>query len=241
MRSCARLLPSSILGQYNDVMNTRGLLKELEELGSEKVRRQNNKQGAHENQFGVKLGDIRRVAKKAKKSNPLALELWETGNIDARMLAILLMEPKKLSNQDLLELAGSIKFTRVSDWLDSYVLKDHPNKDEIREDWMNSPNPMVARSGWSLTYQKIGKSPDELDLKGILDRIENDLASSPPEVQWTMNVALAYIGIHSEKLRGQAIRIGESVGLYRDYPVSKGCTSPYAPVCIEEMVSRKQK
>ncbi len=102
-------------------MNTKDLLKELEELGSEKVRRQNNKQGAHENQFGVKLGDIGKVAKKAKKSNPLALELWETGNIDARMLAILLMEPKKLSNQDLLELAGSIKFTRVSDWLDSFV------------------------------------------------------------------------------------------------------------------------
>ena len=53
-------------------MNTKDLLKELEGLGSERVKRQNNKQGAHENQFGVKLGDIRKVAKKAKKSNPLA-------------------------------------------------------------------------------------------------------------------------------------------------------------------------
>ncbi len=222
-------------------MNTKALLRELEKLGSEKVKRQNNKQGAHENQFGVKLGDIRKVAKKAKKSNPLALELWETENIDARMLAILLMVPKKLSNEVLLGLAGSIKFTRVSDWLDSYVLKDHPNGDKLREDWVNSPNPMVARSGWSLTYQKIGKFPDELDLKGILDRIENDLANSPPEVQWTMNFALVYIGIHCESLRERAARIGESVGLYSDYPVPRGCTSPYAPVWIEEMVSRKRK
>ena len=27
-------------------------------------------------------------------------------------------------------------------------------------------------------------------------------------------------------------------GVYRDYPVSKGCTSPYAPIWINEMVSR---
>ena len=64
-------LPSSYLGQYNDPMNTKDLLKALEELGFENVRKQNNKQGAHESQFGVKLGDIRKVARKAKKSNPL--------------------------------------------------------------------------------------------------------------------------------------------------------------------------
>ena len=222
-------------------MNIKYLLRELKELGSEKVKRHYTKQGAHENQFGVKLGDVRRIAKKVKKSNSLALKLWETGNIDARMLAILLMEPKKFSKEDLLGLVGSIKFTRVSDWIDSYVLKNHPNRDEIREDWMNSSNPMVARSGWSLTYQKIEKSPENLDLEKILDRISNNLEGSPPEVQWTMNFALVYIGIHSEELRGRAIQIGERVGLYRDYPASKGCTSPYAPVWIEEMVSRKQK
>lgn len=37
----------------------------------------------------------------------------------------------------------------------------------------------------------------------------------------------------------QAIAIGEKVGLYRDYPVSKGCTSPFAPIWINEMVRRQ--
>lgn len=226
---------------YNGLMNSTDLLQELQALGSEKVRRQNTKQGAHDNQFGVRLGDIRKVAKKAKKSNLLALELWETGNIDARMLAILLMEPKKLSKEQLLALAESIGFTRVSDWIDSYVLKNHPNRKEIREDWMSSPNPMVARSGWSITYQIIEKSPEDLDLKSILDRIEKDLANSPPEVQWTMNFALVHIGIQSQALRERAIRIGERIGLYRDYPVPKGYTSPYAPEWIAEMVRRQEK
>lgn len=221
-------------------MDTKGLLKELEQLGSEKVRKQNTKQGAHENQFGVKLGDIRKIAKKEKKSNALAMKLWETGNIDARMLAILVMKPNDLTNEELLGLASSIKFTRISDWMDSYVLKNHPNREQIREDWMNSSNPMVARSGWSLTYQIIQKSPEDLDLVSILDWIDRDLESAPPEVQWTMNFALTYIGIESAKLRKRAIQIAERVGLYKDYPTAKGCTSPYAPIWIGEMVSRQK-
>lgn len=54
-----------------------------------------------------------------------------------------------------------------------------------------------------------------------------------------MNSALAQIGINFPKHRKRAIDIGESLGIYRDYPVSKGCTSPFAPVWINEMVRRK--
>ena len=34
-------------------------------------------------------------------------------------------------------------------------------------------------------------------------------------------------------------QIGEKLGIYRDYPVSKGCTSPFAPIWINEMVRRQ--
>jgi hypothetical protein len=33
-------------------------------------------------------------------------------------------------------------------------------------------------------------------------------------------------------------QVGEKLGIYRDYPVSKGCTSPFAPIWINAMVSR---
>ena len=55
-----------------------------------------------------------------------------------------------------------------------------------------------------------------------------------------MNTCLANIGIHAPKLRKRAIKIGETLGIYRDYPVSKGCTSPFAPIWINEMVRRSQ-
>ena len=60
-----------------------------------------------------------------------------------------------------------------------------------------------------------------------------------PEVQWTMNNTLAAIGIHRPRLRRRAIAIGEKIGLYRDWPVSKGCIPPYVPVWVEAMVKRQ--
>ena len=41
-------------------------LKQLKALGNEKVRAQNAKSGAGDNQFGVSLGDIRVLAKKIR-------------------------------------------------------------------------------------------------------------------------------------------------------------------------------
>ena len=60
-----------------------------------------------------------------------------------------------------------------------------------------------------------------------------------PEVQWTMNNTLGTIGTHHPKLRKRAIAIGEKIGLYRDWPVSKGCTPPYVPVWVEAMLKRQ--
>ncbi|UCF35883.1 MAG: DNA alkylation repair protein, partial [Acidobacteriota bacterium] len=70
-------------------MNLKETLKQLESLGNEKVRAQNRKRGAGDNQFGVRLGDLRKLAKKLKSNHSLGLALWATGNIDACLLAIL--------------------------------------------------------------------------------------------------------------------------------------------------------
>ena len=54
-------------------------LTQLEALGDEKRRAHNAKNGAGDNQFGVKLGDIRKLAKKIKTNHELAMALWESG------------------------------------------------------------------------------------------------------------------------------------------------------------------
>jgi 3-methyladenine DNA glycosylase AlkD len=220
-------------------MTLKETLKQLEALGNEKVRAHNRKLGGGDNQFGVRLGDIRKLATKVKTNHELAIALWETGNVDARLLAILLINPKNLSGTEMDRMVRSATFAQVADWLNSYVVKNHPDKEALRQVWMAADDPWAARAGWSLTSERIAKSPEGLNLPALLERIESEMGGAAPAVQWTMNFCLAGIGIQFPKYRQRAIAIGETLGLYRDYPVSKGCTSPFAPIWINEMVSRK--
>ena len=219
-------------------MTLKQTLKELEALGDAKVRAHNAKWGVGDNQYGAKLGDIRKIAAKIKRDDKLAAALWETGNFDARMLAILLLSPKKLTSEELDRLVREADAAQLADWLNSYIVKQHPDKEALRQVWMEDAHPWAARAGWALTSERIGKSPDGLDLKALLDRIETEMGSAPAAVQWTMNFCLAGIGIHFPEHRKRAINIGEKLGIYRDYPVSKGCTSPFAPIWIDAMVKR---
>jgi 3-methyladenine DNA glycosylase AlkD len=216
-----------------------GAFRQLEALGNETTRKHNTRYGAGDNQFGVKHGDIRALAKTIKTNQALATFLWETGNVDAQYLAILLIKPKDLSAKEVDRLVRSVTFAWVADWLNNYVVKQHPDKETLRQEWMATDDRWAARAGWSLTAERVVKSPEGLDLPALLDRIESEMGDADPVVQWTMNSALAEIGIHFPKLRQRAIAIGETLGIYRDYPVSKGCTSPFAPIWIKAMVSRQ--
>lgn len=104
---------------------------------------------------------------------------------------------------------------------------------------MTDDDRWAARAGWSLTAGRVAKSPAGLDLPALLNRIESEMGNADPVVQWTMNNTLAEIGINNPKLRQRAIAIGEKLGIFRDYPVSKGCTSPFAPIWIAAIVSRQ--
>lgn|SRR5690606_24722280 len=222
-------------------MTVPDVLAKLEALGNEKVRERNLRRGAGDMaQFGVMLGNIRKVAKELGSDHELALKLWDTGNIDARQLALLMLKPKLLTPEQLDEMVRKVGFVQVFDWLDSYVIRKHPEKESLRQAWLADTDPWALRAGWSLTDERVGKSPDGLDLPALLDRIEAELVSAAPEPQWTMNNTLAGIGIHFPEYRERALRIGEALGVYRDYPTPKNCTSPFAPIWITEIVSRNE-
>jgi 3-methyladenine DNA glycosylase AlkD len=220
-------------------MTLKEALARLKSLGTEKMRAHNKKHGADDNQFGVLMGDIRKVAAEIKTDHELALSLWKSGNLDARLLAILIMKPKNLSPVELDEMVRSSRIPQLADWLNSYIVKNHPDKESLRSKWMQTDDPWAARAGWNLTAARIARSSDGIDLPALLDRIASEMPGADPAVQWTMNSCLAGIGIHHAKHRRRAIALGESMGIYRDYPVSKGCTSPFAPIWIAEMVRRQ--
>lgn len=214
-------------------------LAALEALGDESVRERNRRRGAAENQYGVKLGDIRALAKQIKADQELGMALWATENVDARLLAILLVKPRTIPAAQLDDMVRSVGFVQVADWLNAYVVRRHPDNEALRSAWLATDDPWAARAGWDLTAERVAKSPDGMNLPALLDRIERELAGAAPEVQWTMNNCLAAIGIAFPEHRERALGIGESLGVYRDYPVSKGCTSPFAPIWINEIVGRQ--
>ena len=220
-------------------MNLNEILARLESLGDDARRAHNTKAGAPDNQFGVKLGDLRAMAKKIKTDHELALQLWDTGNVEVQLLATLIIKPASLSAGELDKLTRSTTCRQVAEWLNSYVVAQHPEKESLREKWMKAKDPWAARAGWNLTASRVTKNADGLDLPALLDRIEKEMPKAKPQVQWTMNNTLAAIGIHHSKLRKRAVAIGEKIGLYRDWPVSKGCTPPYVPVWVDAMVKRQ--
>jgi len=220
-------------------MTVKEVLALLEPLGDAARRKHNVKAGAPENQFGVKLGDVRAIAKKIKTDHGLALGLWGTGNVEAQLVATLVVKPTSLSADELDTMTRSTTCAQVADWLNSYVVAQHPERDALGEKWMKDKDRWAARAGWNLTAGRVSKGADGLDLGALLDRIEQEMPKAKPEVQWTMNGTLGAIGIESAAHRTRVIAIGEKIGLYRDWPVSKGCTPPYVPVWVSAMVKRK--
>src|SRR6187431_3135434 len=219
-------------------MTLKDALKQLKAKGDKKVFARNQKLGGGDNQFGVPMGEIRRIAAKIKTDHQLGLALWESGNLEARLLAVLVIKAKDLSRAELDRMVREAAFAQLADWLNSYIVKEHPDKEALRQAWMAEGDPWAARAGWNLTAGRVAREPEGLDLPGLLKRVETEMAGAPPATQWTMNSCLAGIGIHHPKLRARALAIGEKLGIYRDYPVSKGCTSPFAPIWINEMVRR---
>lgn len=214
-------------------------LQELEALADEKVRARYVKSVPAKHVFGVKLGELRKVARRIKQDHKLAMALWKTRNVDARFLAILILDVDALTEKQLDRLVRGVKLTWVADWLSSYVTKKHPGKESLRQLWMEETHPMAARAGWSLTAERVEKSPEGLDLSALLDRIEGSMGDAPELPQWTMNMCLVNIGIAHPKHRKRALAIGEALGVFRDFRAPKGCTSPFAPIWINEIVRRR--
>ena len=212
------------------------VMAELAALEDPKAREVNERHG---DDHGVNLGKLRAVAKRLKTQQDLAGELWATGDTAARLLAMLICRPKAFERDELDAMLREAHTPKVHDWLVNYVVKKSPHSEELRLAWSADPDPMVASAGWTLTTERVAKNPEGLDLEGLLDVIEAEMRDAPDRLQWAMNHCLAQIGIEHAEHRARAIDIGERLEVLKDYPTPPNCTSPYAPIWINEMVHRQ--
>ena len=212
------------------------VLAELAELEDPKIRAVNERHG---DDHGVNLTKLRGVAKRLKTDQELAGRLWETGDTAARLVAILISRPKAYPATELDAMLRDARVPKVHDWLVSYVVTKSPHVEQLRVAWFTDPDPVVASAGWALTGGRVAKDPDGLDLDALLDLVETQMKDAPDRLQWAMNSTLAAIGIHHPEHRARALDIGERLEVLKDYPTPPGCTSPFAPVWIAEIVRRR--
>ncbi|MEU4650063.1 DNA alkylation repair protein [Nocardia fluminea] len=211
-------------------------MAELAALDDPKIRAVNEKHG---DDHGVNLTQLRALAKRLKTQPVLARRLWDTDDTAAKLLALLICRPKTFERDELDAMIRQARTPKVHDWLVNYVVKKNPHAEELRVAWFDDADPVVASAGWALTTERVAKKPEGLDLTALLDLIEAHLKSAPDRLQWAMNHCLAQIGIDHPDYRSRALDIGERLQVLKDYPTPPGCTSPFAPIWITEIVRRQ--
>ncbi|AST20699.1 DNA alkylation repair protein [Corynebacterium glutamicum ATCC 14067] len=230
---------SQAAGKFKPMTSTlaESTLASLKELEDPKILAVNERHG---DDHAVNLTKLRAVAKELKKNQPLARELWATNDTAARLVALLICRPKEFDQSELDSMILEARTPKVLDWLINYVVKKNPHWNDLRVLWLEDAAENVAAAGWALNTHAVITKPEALDDSAILDTIEAQMKTAEPRVQWSMNECLAQIGIHRPELRDRAIAIGKRLEVLKDYPTPPNCTSPFAPIWIEEMVRRQK-
>ena len=81
-------------------MNAQEVLAMLKTLGKPQTAAIYKRHGSGDNVCGVLTSEITKIKKKIKVDHALAMELWNTGNAEARILALLIADPARLSRTD---------------------------------------------------------------------------------------------------------------------------------------------
>src|SRR5688500_14042491 len=81
-------------------MTAKEILATLEKLGKPQTAAIYKRHGSGDNVFGVLTSDTAKLAKKIKVDHALASDLWQTGNAEARSLALQIADPEKLTRAD---------------------------------------------------------------------------------------------------------------------------------------------
>ncbi len=228
-------------------MEFKTVIQELEDLGTEQNRKIYRRHGVREDLFGVSFGNIRKLQKRIKKDHALSLELWATGNHDARILATMITDPKMIEEEgprhDLLESwAADLDNYIIADAFAESVSKTAAAREKA-ERWKQSEKEWIGRVGWTLVAKIAMKDwtlPDEY-FEELLSTVEAGIHSRENRVRDAMNSALIAIGIRNEKLQERALRAAGNIGKVDVDHGATGCVTPDAAQYILKTVNRKSK
>jgi len=168
--------------------------------------------------FGIGLTKLRAIAKHVGRNHDLALTLWSERNHDAKIIGLLIDDPKQLTRDQVetqVDGAGPGLLSHVLSSCNATLPKS-PIAFEIAKDWMASKDPVRRSCGYGLVYElakdkKDKRLTDEFFL-GCVEKIGNTIAKEENRVRVGMGGALMSIGKRNKKLNAAAIKLAKAIG-----------------------------
>ncbi|MFT9819885.1 DNA alkylation repair protein [Lysinibacillus sp. NPDC056185] len=197
-------------------MNLEMVMKELEALGKERTKKMYMSNGAHEPLFGVATGAMKPIAKKIKLNQPLAEELYATGNYDAMYFAGIIADPKAMTVSDFDRWMDSAYFYMLSDYVVAVTLAEADIAQEVADKWIASGEELRMSAGWSCYCWLLGNRLDdefsESKIANMIEIVKNTIHESPERTKSAMNNFLYTVGLSYLPLHEKAVEIAKEIG-----------------------------
>lgn len=223
-------------------MKVEEVIAELRKLGNEQTKRIFMNHGASEPFYGVKVGDMKLIQKKVKKNNDLALELYDTGILEAMYLAGLIAEPKKMTKEQLQHWVENGKWYMVWEYTVAWMAAESNYGWELALAWIDAENPGIQSAGWSTLSGLVALKPDrELDmaeLKKLLKRVQKEIHNAPNRVRYTMNGFLISVGCYVAELTEVSMDIAGKIGKVSVDMGGTACKVPDAVGYIHKVIDK---
>lgn len=199
------------------MMNVELVMQELEALGKERMKKMYMSNGAHEPLFGAATGAMKPIVKKIKINQPLAEELYATGNYDAMYFAGIIAEPNAMTEADYDRWIDAAYFYMLSDYVVAVTLSESDIAQEVADKWIASGEELRMSAGWSCYCWLLGSRLDvefsETKISDMLDMVKNTIHDSPERTKSAMNNFLYTVGISYLPLHEKAIETAKAIGI----------------------------
>ena len=223
-------------------MTATQVVKELEALGSDSYKRILFNHGVREPALGVKISELQKIRKRAKKDHQLALDLFDTGIYDAQYLAGLIADESKISRKDLARWVKSSNCIALCGTIVSQVAAESPHGWELGLEWIESKDEKTAQAGWETLSNVVSITDDaELDvpaLKKLLQRVEKTIDKQPNYVRYSMNGFVIALGSYVAELTDAAMKTAEKIGEVTVDMGNTACEVPFAPDYIKKVKAK---
>ena len=179
--------------------------------------------------FGIGLTQLRKLGRRVGRNHKLAQKLWTTDVYDAKVIGLLIDDPKLMSREQAEEQVEDLRGGLLSHVFASCdaTLAKTSFAFELAGDWMESEDDMRRRCGYTLLYELSKKNPKGMDDAFLLGRIEHIQDAIPGEemsVRAAMGGALIGIGKRNRKLNKAAVRAAKTIGpINMEYEDGRSC------------------